>query len=204
MQADSEVLALWLGTAEASQEQPTPLSEKSTALKKVTQLLTELTSQLKEDKEADQKQFSEYEKLTKASITSATATVEQCTTQVAELKASIVTAEALQALDRELGGSQCLRECLETSEPWSEAEKKSLLETAASNLLQSQKASSFALRGEAPDELVFDSPARLLAGAGAGEAAAVDREGRGEEVRPPLLPIWAELQETFVKNAAQL
>eukprot|EP00439_Symbiodinium_sp_Y106_P051683 s877_g6.t2 len=109
------VLALWLGTAEASQEQPTPLSEKSTALKKVTQLLAELTSQLKEDKEADQKQFSEYEKLTKASITSATATVEQCTTQVAELKASIVTAEALQA------------------------EKKSLLETAASNLLQSQK-----------------------------------------------------------------
>lgn len=109
------VLALWLGTAEAGPEQPTPLSEKSTALKKVTQLLTELTSQLKEDKEADQKQFSEYEKLTKASITSATATVEQCTTQVAELKASIVTAEAQQA------------------------EKKSLLETAASNLLQSQK-----------------------------------------------------------------
>ena len=34
--------------------------------------------------------------------------------------------------------------------PWSEAEKKSLLETAASNLLQSQKASSFSWGREVP------------------------------------------------------
>lgn len=104
------VLLLWPGA-----QSTTPLTEKSAALRKVSQLLQELSTQLVDDAKADAKQFTDFQNLTLANIAAANATVQKTTTEVAELKASIASAEAFQA------------------------EKKSELAGAADSLLKAQQ-----------------------------------------------------------------
>lgn len=103
-------LLLWPGAQSA-----TPITEKSHALRKVSQLLNELSSQLADDAREDIKQFTEFENLTKANIAAANATVQKSTADVAELKAAIASADAFQA------------------------EKKGQLAAAADSLLKAQQ-----------------------------------------------------------------
>lgn len=103
-------LLLWPGAQSA-----TPITEKSHALRKVSQLLNELSSQLADDAREDIKQFTEFENLTKANIAAANATVQKSTADVAELKAAIASADAVQA------------------------EKKGQLAAAADSLLKAQQ-----------------------------------------------------------------
>eukprot|EP00913_Durusdinium_trenchii_P012428 g11668.t1 len=91
------------------------IAAKSAALRKVSQLLQELSTQLVDDAKADAKQFTDFQNLTLANIAAANATVQKTTTEVAELKASIASAEAFQA------------------------EKKSELAGAADSLLKAQQ-----------------------------------------------------------------
>lgn len=103
-------LLLWPGAQSA-----TPITEKSHALRKVSQLLNELSSQLADDAREDIKQLTEFENLTKANIAAANATVQKSTADVAELKAAIASADAFQA------------------------EKKGQLAAAADSLLKAQQ-----------------------------------------------------------------
>jgi len=103
-------ILLWPGA-----QSTTPITEKSHALRKVSQLLQELSSQLADDAKADSKQFTEFENLTKANIAAANATVRKSSAEVAELKASIAAADAFQA------------------------EKKGQLAAAADSLLKAQQ-----------------------------------------------------------------